>query len=147
VTLALTLDRVEVTLVRITGRGLSTHQIRSKSKKKTFCGRTYGRTDGRTDIPEFSKSIRSSPCYDLTDTIMKTQENAWVAGNTPEPVGGNYSARHTIADIIGGCCPSSRTPPFSRPLGEMSCALYIWYKQRSKEPNLKTQSLCREQRV
>jgi len=29
----LTLDRVEVTLVRISGRGLRTHQIRSKSEK------------------------------------------------------------------------------------------------------------------
>ena len=39
VTLTLTLDRVEVTLVRICGRGLPTHQIRWKSEK-TFCGRT-----------------------------------------------------------------------------------------------------------
>jgi len=33
VTLTLTLDRVEVTLVRICGRGLPTHQIRWKSEK------------------------------------------------------------------------------------------------------------------
>jgi len=37
--LTLTLDRIEVTLVRICGRGLPTHQIRWKSEK-TFCGRT-----------------------------------------------------------------------------------------------------------
>jgi len=35
-TLTLTLDQVEVTLVRITGQGLPTHQIISKSEKKTF---------------------------------------------------------------------------------------------------------------
>ena len=45
----LTLDRVEVTLVRICGRGLPTQQIRGKSEK-TFCGRTDGRTDGRTHL-------------------------------------------------------------------------------------------------
>ena len=47
VTLTLTLDRVEVTLVRICGRGLPTHQIRWKSEK-TFCVRTDGRTDRHT---------------------------------------------------------------------------------------------------
>jgi len=49
VTLTLTLDRVEVTLMRICGRGLPTHQIRWKSEK-TFCGRTDGRTDTRVPI-------------------------------------------------------------------------------------------------
>jgi len=49
VTLTLTLDRVEVTLVRIRGRGLPTHQIRWKLEK-TFCGRTDGRTDGQTHL-------------------------------------------------------------------------------------------------
>jgi len=49
VTLTLTLDRVEVTLVRICGRDLPTHQIRWKSEK-TFCGRTDVRTDGRTHL-------------------------------------------------------------------------------------------------
>ena len=44
VTLTLTLDWVEVTLVRTSGRGLLTYQIRSKSEKKTFCGRTDLRT-------------------------------------------------------------------------------------------------------
>jgi len=57
--LTLTLDRVEVTLVHICGRGLSTHQIRWKSEK-TFCGRTCG----RTDTFEF-KSTRSSVGDDL----------------------------------------------------------------------------------
>jgi len=52
VILTLTLDRVEVTLVRIYGRGLPTHQIRWKSEK-TFCGRT----DVRTDTPEFQSTI------------------------------------------------------------------------------------------
>ena len=46
VTLTLTLDRVEVTLVRICGRGLTTHQIRWKSENFLW---TYGRTDVRTD--------------------------------------------------------------------------------------------------
>ena len=56
-TLNLTLDRVEVTLVCIFGRGPHTHQITSKSGKKLFVDL---RTDGRTDTPDFSKSIRSS---------------------------------------------------------------------------------------
>ena len=43
VTLTLTLDRVEVTLVQISGRGVPTHQIRWKSEKN-FCGRTDGQT-------------------------------------------------------------------------------------------------------
>jgi len=59
VTLTLTLDRVEVTLVRICGRGLPTHEIRWKSEKKTFLW-TYG----RTDAPEF-QSTRSSVGDDL----------------------------------------------------------------------------------
>jgi len=52
VTLTLTLDRVEVTLVRICGRGLPTYQIRWKSEKLFV--------DVRTDTPEF-QSTRSSP--------------------------------------------------------------------------------------
>ena len=48
VTLTLTLDRVEVTLVRICGGGLPTHQIRWKSEKLFVDLRTYGRTDGHT---------------------------------------------------------------------------------------------------
>jgi len=40
----LTLDRVEVTLVHICGRGLPMHQIRSKSKKLFVDVRTDGRT-------------------------------------------------------------------------------------------------------
>ena len=44
VTLILTLDRVEVTLVRISGPGLLTHQIRSKSEKLFVDARTDGRT-------------------------------------------------------------------------------------------------------
>ena len=44
----LTLDRVEVTLVHICGRGLPTHQIRWKSEKLFVDERTDGRTDGHT---------------------------------------------------------------------------------------------------
>ena len=44
VTLTLTLDRVEVTLARICGRGLPTHQIRWKSEKLFVDVRTDGRT-------------------------------------------------------------------------------------------------------
>jgi len=48
----LTLDRVEVTLVSICGRGLPTHQIRWKLEKLFV--------DVRTDTPEF-QSTRPSP--------------------------------------------------------------------------------------
>ena len=50
--LTLTLDRVEVTLVCICGRGPPTHEIRWKSEKVFV--------DVRTDTPEF-QSTRSSP--------------------------------------------------------------------------------------
>jgi len=53
-TLTLTLDRVEVTLVRICGRGLPTQQIRSKSEK--LCGRTDGRTDLTSNLIKIEKS-------------------------------------------------------------------------------------------
>jgi len=55
--LYLDLRSVEVTLVRIRGRGLPTHEIRWKSEKK-ICGRMDGRT------PEF-QSTRSSVGDDL----------------------------------------------------------------------------------
>ena len=48
VTLTLTLDRVEVTVLRVCGRGLPTHQIRWKSEKLFVDVRTYGRTNGHT---------------------------------------------------------------------------------------------------
>jgi len=54
-TLTLTLDRVEVTLVRISGCSLPTHQMRSKSEK--LCGRTDGRTDGRTRLSSVGLSL------------------------------------------------------------------------------------------
>jgi len=67
VTLTLTLDRVEVILVHISGRGLHTYQIRLKSEKVfvdiRMDRRTDGRTDGRTDTPEF-QSI--SLCLEMT---------------------------------------------------------------------------------
>jgi len=47
VTLTLTLDRVEDTLVRICGRGLPTYQIRWKSEKRFVDVRTDERTDTR----------------------------------------------------------------------------------------------------
>jgi len=52
VTLTVTLDRVEVILVRISGRGLPTHQIWSKSEKifGDLSKRTDGRTDGHTRV-------------------------------------------------------------------------------------------------
>jgi len=50
VTLTLTLDRVEVTLVCICGQGLPTHQIRWKSEKLFVDVRTDVRTDGRTHL-------------------------------------------------------------------------------------------------
>jgi len=46
----LTLDRVEVTLMRICGRGLPTHQIRWKSEKLFVDGRADVWTDGRTHL-------------------------------------------------------------------------------------------------
>jgi len=61
VTLTLTLYRVEVTLMRICGRGLPTLQIRWKSEKLFVDVRTAG---GRTDTPEF-QSTRSSVGDDL----------------------------------------------------------------------------------
>jgi len=51
VTLTLTLDRVEVTLVRIPGRDLPTHQIGWKSEKLFVDIRRYVRTDGHTWVP------------------------------------------------------------------------------------------------
>ena len=65
VTLTLTLDQVEVTLVCISGRGLPTHQMISKSEKLFVAVRTDGCTNVRTDTLKFSKSIRSSPGDDL----------------------------------------------------------------------------------
>jgi len=47
----LTLERVEVTLVRICGRGLPTHQIRWKSEKLFVDIRTDVRKDGHTSVP------------------------------------------------------------------------------------------------
>jgi len=58
----LTLDGVEVILMCISGRGLPTHQIRSKSEKLFV--------DVRMGTPKFSKSIRSSPGDDLKIIIF-----------------------------------------------------------------------------
>jgi len=50
VTLNIAIDRVVVSLVRMCGRGLPTHQIHWKSEKFLW---TYVRTNLRTDIPQF----------------------------------------------------------------------------------------------
>jgi len=65
----LTLDWVEVTLVRISGRGLPTHQITLKSEKRFV--------DVRTDTPEFSRPIRSSPSDDLKMGHMTLTKPIW----------------------------------------------------------------------
>jgi len=49
VTLILTLDRVEVTLVHLSGRGLPTHQIRPKLEKLFVDGWMDGCMYGETD--------------------------------------------------------------------------------------------------
>jgi len=59
--MTLTLDRVEVTLVRICGWGLSTQQIRWKSEKLFV--------DVRTDRPEF-QSTRSLVGDDLKISLL-----------------------------------------------------------------------------
>jgi len=57
-TLTLTLDRVQVTLVHISGWGLPTHQIRSKLVKVFVDGHKYvyvcmdKRTDGHTRLQQ-----------------------------------------------------------------------------------------------
>jgi len=59
----LTFDWVEATLVRISGRGLPTHQIRSKSEKNV---------DVRMDVrTEFSRSISTSLGDDPKNTVMR----------------------------------------------------------------------------
>jgi len=62
-TLTSTLDRIEVTLVRIYGGGLPTHKIRSKS------GKLY--VDVRTDTAEF-QSTRSSA---VGDDLKTSRQN------------------------------------------------------------------------
>jgi len=63
--LTLTLDRVEVTLVHICGRGLPTHQIRSKSEKLFV----YAWTDVRMDTPDY-QSTRSSTADDKKSIFL-----------------------------------------------------------------------------
>jgi len=77
VTLTLTLDRVEVTLVCICGRGLSTHQITWKSEKLFV----DVRTDGRTDTTSNSRSIRSSLGDDLIITRKPRKGAAVIAAS------------------------------------------------------------------
>jgi len=66
VTLTLTLDWVEVTLVCICGQGLPTHQITWKSEKLFV----DVRTDGRTDTTSNSRSIRSLLGDDLIILVL-----------------------------------------------------------------------------
>ena len=61
VTSTSTLDRVEVTRVHMSGRGLPTHQITSKSENLFV----DGRTDGRTDMTSNIRPVRTSPVNDL----------------------------------------------------------------------------------
>jgi len=68
VTLTLTLDRVEVILVRICGRGLPTHQIRWKSEKLFV--------DVRTDLSSNLLGHRRS--NDLIKLNIKLQEGKCV---------------------------------------------------------------------
>jgi len=65
VTLTLTLDRVEVIRLRISGRGLPHTKLDRNRKKKLVDGRKYVRTYVRTDMTSNSKSIRTSPGDDL----------------------------------------------------------------------------------
>ena len=90
-TLTLTCDRVEVTLVRICGRGLSTHQIRSKSEKHFV--------DGRTDRPDFQfTTCRSSP----GDDIIKIES---VDKSSAVPEIGERLATIDIGRKLGDCTP------------------------------------------
>jgi len=81
VTLTLTLDRVEVTLVRICGRGLPTHQIRWKSEKLFGDVRMYGSTDGRTDrqtlVPISPVGDDLIPCLHDTTGCQTGCTTAW----------------------------------------------------------------------
>ena len=61
VTWTLTLDLVEVILVRTSGRRVYPHTKLHRNRQKNFLW-TYG----PTDTPEFSNSIKSSPGDDLT---------------------------------------------------------------------------------
>jgi len=75
VTLTLNLDRVEVTLVLISGRGLPTHQIRWKSEKLFVdVRRTDWWMDVRMNTREF-QSTRSSPGNDLKIKSWDTNNN------------------------------------------------------------------------
>jgi len=80
VTLTLTLDRVEVTLVRICGRGLTTHQIRWKSEKLFV----DVRTDGRTHLSSNLLGHRRGD--DLKITVTITCYSGYIL-----PPGGEYA--------------------------------------------------------
>jgi len=62
VTLTLTLHRVEVALVRISGRGLATYQIRSKSEKLFVDVWMDGCTDWQLDTPELQSIFKKQKC-------------------------------------------------------------------------------------
>ena len=60
VTLILTLVRVVVILVRISGRGLPTHEIISKSEQKHFVDeRTEGRTDRSSNLLDHRLKLKA----------------------------------------------------------------------------------------
>jgi len=79
--LTLTLDRVKVTLVRICGQGLPTHQIRWKSEKLFVDVRTDGRTDGRTHLSSNLLGHRRG------DDLIKIQDFPGFSRRCGNPVG------------------------------------------------------------
>ena len=76
VTLTLTLDRVEVTLVHICGRGLPTHQIRK------LCGRMYRWTHLSSNLlghhRQWPKNdVQKQMIHDITIYIQRWNQQAW----------------------------------------------------------------------
>ena len=86
-TLTLTLDRVEVILLRICGRGLPTHQIRWKSEKLFVDVRTYGRTDVRTDVRTDGRTHLSSNLlgHRRGDDLIKKSGQLHLVNKRPKP--------------------------------------------------------------
>jgi len=89
VTLTLTLDRVEVMLMRISGWGLFTSNYIEIGKKKLFCGRTD------RDTLDFSK-CRSS--FTKLDDVMRRSDGV------TRPAKSWYYADPTLFDHHKLCC-------------------------------------------
>ena len=76
VTLTLTLDGIEVTLVRICGRGLPTHQIRSKSEELFVDVHTDGRTHLSSNLLRVAVQVYYSKSYEsLISQIHNTHKH------------------------------------------------------------------------